>query len=216
MCAQPAIRGVSNTLLARLTADARRYGFHATLKAPFHLVEGASEQQLLERVTTFCATQKPIVLAAPYVASHRDFLVLTNDDTKGEVSALAALCVSCFDELRAPLTERELAHRRVDGLTPRQEVLLQRWGYPYTEEQFRFHMTVSGALRDIDPDVGACLQRAAMEHFAIAAASDLLVIDALSIVREAAPGTPFLVWKRCGFSSADNGALPSDPQLHYV
>ncbi|HWT72530.1 MAG TPA: DUF1045 domain-containing protein [Oxalicibacterium sp.] len=202
LCAQPEIAGVSEELLSRLTADARRYGFHATLKAPFRLKEGASEQQLLEQVTAFCTGRKPVVLHAPHIAPYRDFLALQIDDAVGEVSALAAHCVRHFDHLRAPLSASELARRRRDALTPRQEALLQRWGYPYTEEQFRFHMTLSGALRDIDPGVRARLQRAAAEHFAGPAAREPLTIDALSILREEAPGAPFLVWKRYGFAQA--------------
>lgn len=212
-CAQPAIPGISSELLQRLTADARRYGFHATLKAPFRLIEGASEQQLLEQLAAFCASQRPIVLHAPHVAQHRDFLALQIDDADGDVSALAAQCVSQFDCLRASLSERELARRRRDALTPRQEVLLQRWGYPYTEEQFRFHMTLSGALHDIDPEAGVRLQRAAADYFALPAAHEPLVIDALSILREAAPGAPFVVWQRCGFMQTDAAVL-SNPQRH--
>jgi putative phosphonate metabolism protein len=204
LCTQPTIPGVSRDRLLSMTADARRYGFHATLKAPFRLAEHTSEHQLLEQVITFCASQQAIVLRAPHVAQHRGFLALQIDDVKGEVSSLAAQCVSRFDGLRAPLTESELAHRRRDALTPRQEVLLRRWGYPYTEEQFRFHMTLSGALQD--PDIGTRLHRAATEHFATPAAVEPLVIDALSIVREAAPGAPFLVWKRCSFLQADASA----------
>ena len=47
---------------------------------------------------------------------------------------------------RAPLTDDELARRRAANLTPDQEALLLRWGYPYVLDAFRFHITLSGKL----------------------------------------------------------------------
>ncbi|MGQ3281168.1 MAG: DUF1045 domain-containing protein, partial [Shinella sp.] len=38
--AQLSVQGFDAATLAGLTADPRRYGFHATLKAPFSLAEG--------------------------------------------------------------------------------------------------------------------------------------------------------------------------------
>jgi ribose 1,5-bisphosphokinase len=196
---QPHIPGVPPELFAQLTRAARRYGFHATLKAPFRLAEDAHPARLLEMAGAFCATQQPIVLPAPQVARHRDFLALTSEDAGGEAAALAMRCVSHFDVLRAQLTPEEIAHRRRDRLTPRQEILLQRWGYPYTEEQFRFHMTLTGALSGVAAETAARVQSAAQRHFA-ALAQTPLRIDGLSIMREAAPGAPFLLWKRCDFA----------------
>lgn len=199
-CARPAIPGMPDEFLQQLTRDARRYGFHATLKAPFRLAAGASPERLFDMAAAFCSTQKPIVLQAPHVARHRDFLALLIDDAGGEVAALAERCVRHFDGLRAALTPEEITRRRRDKLTIRQESLLQRWGYPYTEEQFRFHMTLSGALSAGAPELAACLHGAAQEHFAVAIAQAPLVIDGLSLMREAEPGAPFLLWKRCSFA----------------
>jgi ribose 1,5-bisphosphokinase len=198
---QPAIFGVPAELFARLTQDARRYGFHATLKAPFRLADGANPERLLDMVTAFCASQQAIVLQRPHVARHRDFLALLIDDADGAVAELAGHCVSHFDRLRAPLTPAEIARRHRDKLNERQEALLQRWGYPYTEEYFRFHMTLSGALSAQAPDVTARIQQAAQQHFA-AVLETPLVIDGLSIMREAEPGAPFMLWQRCSFAQA--------------
>jgi len=199
---QPHISGVPSDMLAQLTRDARRYGFHATLKAPFRLAEDASPAYLLEMAAAFCATQQAIALDAPQVAIHRDFLALTIADADGAVARLAMHCVSHFDALRAPLLPEEVARRRRDRLTARQEALLQRWGYPYTEDQFRFHMTLSGALSTIDPELASRVQAAAQQHFA-AVSHAPLCIDGLSIMREEVPGAPFLLWQRCSFAPAD-------------
>ncbi len=64
----------------------------------------------------------------------------------GPLNALAAQVVEGLDPFRAPLTEAEMARRNPDRLTPRQRALLDAWGYPYVLDEFRFHMTLTGAL----------------------------------------------------------------------
>ena len=39
-----------------------------------------------------------------------------------------------------------MAKRRKSGLTARQDGYLRRWGYPYVLDEFRFHLTLTGAL----------------------------------------------------------------------
>jgi hypothetical protein len=63
-----------------------------------------------------------------------------------ELERLAADCVSEFDSFRAPLTSEDRARRNPSALTPRQCEHLDRWGYPYVMEDFRFHMTLTGRL----------------------------------------------------------------------
>ncbi|MEM1429849.1 MAG: DUF1045 domain-containing protein [Pseudomonadota bacterium] len=41
-----------------------------------------------------------------------------------------------------------MARRRAAGLTPRQEAMLLKWGYPYVMEDFGFHITLTGAIPD--------------------------------------------------------------------
>ena len=50
-----------------LTADPRKYGFHATLKAPFSLAEGKTEAELFAACSTFAATPRAIPVFAPVV-----------------------------------------------------------------------------------------------------------------------------------------------------
>ena len=61
-------------------------------------------------------------------------------------------CVSYFDLLRRAPDAAYLAKRRHAGLSARQEALLQQWGYPYTEEEYRFHLTLSDDLLNVDAD----------------------------------------------------------------
>ena len=188
------IPGIPRLLLSSLTADARRYGFHATLKAPFRLFEGFNEEHLLQMARAFCSTQKAIVLDEVRVRPLMDFLALQVNGPLDEIGGLAMRCVTYFDLLCAPLTELELAKRRRAGLNARQNDLLQRWGYPYTEEFYRFHMTLTDALMHADADVIFAIRKAAEQHFATALAAAPLTIDALSIAREEYPGAPFVEW----------------------
>jgi len=74
------------------------------------------------------------------------FLALVPDGPAPAIQALAARLVEAFDGFRAPPSPAELARRRSHRLTPAQDANLARWGYPYVMDEFRFHVTLSGAL----------------------------------------------------------------------
>ncbi|MDZ7603687.1 MAG: DUF1045 domain-containing protein, partial [Hoeflea sp.] len=54
---QPDFDGMGADELAGITGPARRYGFHATLKAPFRLADGVNERDLLQTMDRFCASR---------------------------------------------------------------------------------------------------------------------------------------------------------------
>lgn len=217
MLPQPEIEGIPGLAFERLTADARRYGFHATLKAPFRLVEGFSERHLEAMATAFARTQHPVPLPGLQVQPMGGFLALRPAEQSHELASLAMRCVSYFDLLRAPLRASELAKRRRAGLSERQEALLQRWGYPYTEEEFRFHMTLVDSLRDVDENAGYAIRKAADAWFTPVLESAPPVIDALSIFREDVPGAPFTLLKHIPFNAAtQRPTLPSPGRLFFV
>ena len=61
--------------------------------------------------------------------------------------------LAAFDSFRAPLSASDRAKRIASGgLNARQIELLDRYGYPYVMEEFRFHMTVTDRLSDADRD----------------------------------------------------------------
>ena len=131
--------------LAR-TQEPRRYGFHATLKAPFHLADGSTEADLIESLVQFAAARKGFYLQNVDVCVIGNFVALTPLNPVAELQDLARDCVTHFDRYRAPLSEGDMARRLAAPLTPRQKELLQAWGYPYVMEQFRFHMTLTSSL----------------------------------------------------------------------
>ncbi|KPQ06112.1 MAG: putative phosphonate metabolism protein [Rhodobacteraceae bacterium HLUCCA12] len=149
--------------LAVLSVNARRYGFHATLKAPFRLAEGQTEDDLVAAVEVFAAGARPFSIAGLRVASLDGFLALVPDGEPEALNAFAAQVVTRFERFRAPLTEAERAGRNPDRLNPRQRALLDRHGYPFVLDQFRFHMTLTDRLT---PDQCAELRPLAERLFA--------------------------------------------------
>jgi 2'-5' RNA ligase len=131
-----------------MTQEPRRYGFHGTLKAPFHLAEGTSEEELIERLAQFAAERHCFRLKGVDVRAIGNFLALTSGEPNAELQDLARDCVTCFDHFRAPLGESDLARRLATPLTPRQRELLEAWGYAYVMEEFRFHMTLTSSLSE--------------------------------------------------------------------
>jgi putative phosphonate metabolism protein len=129
-----------------LTEDPRKYGFHATLKAPLALAAGKTEAELLAACETFAGTPRVIPVIRPVVDAISGFIAIVPASPSVELNQLAAECVSRFDGFRAPLAPEDRARRNPAGLTPRQREQLGRWGYPYVMEDFRFHMTLTGRL----------------------------------------------------------------------
>ncbi len=129
-----------------ITSDPRKYGFHATLKAPMSLAEGNGEAELLAVCETFAGISRRIPLIKPVVNAIGDFIAVVPAERSLDLEQLAADCTRDFDRLRAPLTPQDRARRNPDRLTPRQRDHLDRWGYPYVMEEFRFHMTLTGRL----------------------------------------------------------------------
>jgi putative phosphonate metabolism protein len=129
-----------------VTGDPRKYGFHGTLKAPFALATGRSEDELLAACDTFAATARPVPIITPVVDAISGFIAVVSAEPVSELLRLASDCVTDFDGLRAPLTDGDRARRNPDALSPRQRDYLDRWGYPYVLEEFRFHMTLTGRL----------------------------------------------------------------------
>ncbi|MEB0232220.1 DUF1045 domain-containing protein, partial [Undibacterium sp. 10I3] len=125
-----------------------------------------------------------------------DFLALQTATNRSAIAALAQDCVAYFDPLRAPMTDADWQKRRQQNLTARQEELLRRWAYHYTEEQYRFHMTLTDSLAHIDYSTALILQQAAEACFAIDAP---LSIDHLCIFKEDYPGAAFSLLHRCYF-----------------
>ncbi len=154
--AQPAVPGIG-----ALTQAPRRYGFHATLRPPMRLATGW--EAFLESARAVARAAEPFALPALVVADLDGFLALREAAPCPALQALAEACVRGTEAHRLAASADELARRRAAGLSPVQEALLVRWGYPYVMEAWRFHMTLSRRLEAADM---ARLRPAAEAHFA--------------------------------------------------
>jgi putative phosphonate metabolism protein len=173
----------------RFTAEPRRYGFHATLLAPFHLACGHSLIDLLGRIEQLAKQLKPAPLGELSARSLGGFVALTPAPPTRAVTALAEHCVKGLDDLRAPLSESDLARRQGPHLDAREQALLQRYGYAHVLDRFQLHMTLSGPLDAVDTtrlltEVEAPVARLNQ--------SSPLVLDRLCLFIEPQRGAPFL------------------------
>jgi putative phosphonate metabolism protein len=174
---------------ADLTQDPRKYGFHATLKAPFSLPPGMTEPQLLTACEAFTRQPRPIPIIKPVIASVGGFIAIAPMQPSDELEKLAADCVSAFDSFRAQLTPEDRARRKPELLTPRQREHLDRWGYPYVMNDFRFHMTLTGKLSAARHEMILTMLR---PHFAALNISTL-AIDRLAVFRQDDAGSRFRI-----------------------
>lgn len=170
-----------------LTAVPRRYGFHATLKAPFRLAEDTSLAGLTAELDRYCATRTAFNLPHLQVRRIGGFLAAVPLRDDARISAIAADVVRRFDRFRAPLDAQECAKRRRVALTQREEANLVRWGYPYVLEDFRFHFSLTGPLDEAGSGVAARIARAASSAIARLSA-EVFRFDAITVFEESGPG----------------------------
>jgi len=133
---------------ADLTAEPRRYGFHATLKAPFRLAAGCDEAAVLGAMREFARMEREVPAIQPAVRTIGPFIAVLPRHADAALDRLAADCVVHFDRFRAAPSPEERARRLASPLNERQRANVDRWGYPYVFEDFRFHMTLTGPIRE--------------------------------------------------------------------
>ena len=163
-----------------LTADPRKYGFHGTLKAPMALVSGKTEAELKAACATFVSKPRPMPVIRPVVDAISGFIAVIPAEPVGALQQLAADCVRDFDSFRASLTAEDHARRKPEKLSERQREYLDRWGYPYVMEEFRFHMTLTGRL---DAQRRGPILEMLRGRFA-ALGLDMLTIDRIALFKQ--------------------------------
>jgi len=171
----------------QLTEKPAHYGFHATLKAPFELVEGQTLETLTSQVERFAASAQTIELATLYPRSLGGFMALNLDSDIDALSNFALNCVETFEPFRRALSDTDIARRKQHQLSDRQEFYLQKYGYPHVGDEFRFHLTLTGRLESDDQD---------FENWVISeyknSVSQTPVLDRVSIFMQPDRATPFV------------------------
>jgi putative phosphonate metabolism protein len=181
--------GLSPDEIARITAEPARYGFHATLKAPFSIDVSRTVAELRDAVDAFAARRHALEIGRLRVESLGSFLALRPNGRDRELGELAADCLRSFDSFRAPMSRQERERRLESGLTKRQIQLLDGWGYPYVLEEFRFHMTLTGPLPE---DRHAAWLEALSTAFR-PLAGEKIMIDSIALMIQEGRENPFRV-----------------------
>ena len=185
--AQPRLPGLD---IAELTADARGYGLHATLKPPFHLA--TDWQALRADALALAARTAPFDLPPLALAEHHGFLALLETEKSAALQALCDSCVEALDAHRLPPSEAEIARRRPERLTEVQRAMLNRWGYQYVFGEWWFHVTLSRRLTLAEREV---VQPALAAHLGDAPFAPRR-LDAICLFTQAGRGAPFLLAER--------------------
>ena len=175
--------------LGAVSASPRRYGFHATIRAPMALADGKSRGELEAALERFAAATAPVAVGKLKLDLLDGFLALVPAGQPTELTAFAAEVVRHFEPFRAPLSSDDRARRTKGGhLTDRQIDLLDQYGYPYVLEQFQMHLTLTDRLPEPERER---YRAAAAAHFGDLTAAEIL-LDRLVLFHEPEPGAPFV------------------------
>ena len=182
-CAHPDI-GTLPVPISEITKCPRKYGFHATLKPPFSLAMGVTEYELRQAIADLSQQKNKVSIDRIEVSRMGRMLALIPTGNLEALNGLVSELVQKLDHFRHPPGQEELAKRRKPNLSVRHVELLERWGYPYVLDEFRFHMTLSGPLppKHINA-IEAVLSQAIEPHL-----PEPFFINEISLVGERADG----------------------------
>ena len=162
---QPDFPTIFPETLRAWTAAAARYGWHATMKAPFELKPG-TQMDAIPRAFSSLAQGKKALTLPPLTLRHMgDYLALVPDASFSALQELAFDCVRTLHPLAEPLSDQQLVQRRLTPLTASQDARLLQWGYPFVGEEFQWHMTLTGSLKELTDGELQALQEAALQWF---------------------------------------------------
>lgn len=178
---------IDRDAFTKATESARRYGFHATLKAPMRLQSGRAFDDLLDAVQDFAAQMPSVPIGRLELRNLQGFIALMPQTQELPLTQLAADCVSKFEPFRAPLTDAEYDKRIASRLTSNQKELLDQYGYPYVMNEFRLHLTLSdrlnGPMLDMMMGMAEDWFGPVLEH--------TYNLDQIAIYEETEPGAAF-------------------------
>lgn len=186
------VKDLSPERVREITAAPRLYGFHATLKPPFRLSKGTDREMLDEALESFVASHPPFKVPALELAELDGFIALRPKKECKDLDEFAATCVKAFDVFRAPPTTKELDKRLKTDLTKPQFKYLEKWGYPYVMDEYRFHMTLTERL---DAAERATVLKALKREAKTTLTGKPWTLDVITLLRQKKAGQPFEVVK---------------------
>jgi len=179
---------IDRAALNAVTRSARRYGFHATIKAPMILNADKTRAELDAALNEFALNHAQVDVGTVEIRSLDGFLALVPTEQPQALTDFVTNCVTRFEPFRAPMEQQDRDSRVSKGLTPRQIELLDQFGYPYVMEEFRFHMTLTDRLVASERET---MLAEAQSWFANAI-PEQLTLDRLSLFEEPEAGAPFV------------------------
>jgi hypothetical protein len=191
--------GISQERFYEFTKNPRRYGLHATIKAPFELNPKYSIENLIEATAEIANRHKSFRLEISPKIYH-GFLALTPTAPSIEMSILENSIVQELDAFRAPLQDAQLAKRRKAKLSQREDELLVQYGYPYVLDCFNFHISLTDQLESASAEEQEYLLNFARAQFD-SINSNTLLIDSVCIFEEEKDQSPFILKKRLFFKN---------------
>jgi putative phosphonate metabolism protein len=178
--------------IPNLTDEPAAYGLHATLKPPMRLADGTRYEDFAATVADMAAGLHTFALPPLAVENLDGFLALREQEPSPDLQALADCAVATLDCFREQPEAAELARRRKHGLTEAEDAMLERWGYPYVFQLWRFHITLSRRLDEAEMTKARPLAEA---YFAEPLAYRRR-ISSLAVFTQRASGEPFLIAER--------------------
>ena len=133
------------------------------------------------------ARHRPIPLQELALVAADDFIGLMLPDDPPALMDLHLDCLAAAEPYRLSDPRADAARRAGRSLSPSMEANLQRWGYPYTGSDFRFHITLGG------PPADAAERDALVEALTpmLIPARAGLMLDAVCVYEQPAAGAPF-------------------------
>jgi Protein of unknown function (DUF1045) len=186
-------RGIDRLRREQLIRKPAGYGWHATLVAPFHLRADRTHEEFSERLRTVAAHQRAFELEVRAGLLSGFAAILPAPTSTAQIDGLASTVVTQFDEFRAPLTLNEYKRRRTSIRDPREIQHLERWGFPYVFDRYRFHMTLTDRLTALEAKSVLTWWNEIVDRL-----GPLPIAD-LSWCIQPQPGAPFAIRERFGF-----------------
>ena len=119
-----------------------KYGFHATLKAPFRLKRNVKTKNFYDVISHIAAQHSRFKIKGLKIVYSKKFTFITSRKPNKLLRNLENDLVKHLDTFRAELNKTEIKKRIPDSLTFKQNKYLKEWGYPFVFDQFKFHMTL--------------------------------------------------------------------------
>ena len=119
-----------------------KYGFHATLKAPFRLKRNVKTKNFYDVISHIAAQHSRFKIKGLKIVYSKKFTFIISRKPNKLLINLENDLVKHLDTFRAELNKTEIKKRIPDSLTFKQNKYLKEWGYPFVFDQFKFHMTL--------------------------------------------------------------------------